>query len=97
MILKDLIEEFLRYLLIDKGYSNNTIESYKRDLIKFLEYNKNKNIDNISNEDLKKYIKYLSKDNLNEKSISESFKLISSLTLIPVLYISSSIALFLKL
>ena len=26
--LKDLIEEFLRYLLIDKGYSNNTIESY---------------------------------------------------------------------
>jgi integrase/recombinase XerD len=40
MILKDLIEEFLRYLLIDKGYSNNTIESYKRDLIKFLEYNK---------------------------------------------------------
>ena len=35
--LSELIEEFLRYLLIDKGYSNNTIESYKRDLDKFLE------------------------------------------------------------
>ena len=53
--LSDLITEFLRYLLIDKGYSENTIESYKRDLNKFLEYNKNTSIDNISNEDLKKY------------------------------------------
>ena len=56
--LSKLIEEFLRYLLIDKGYSENTIESYKRDLDKFLEYNKNTSIDNISNEDLKKYIRY---------------------------------------
>jgi len=57
--LSDLIGEFLRYLLIDKGYSENTIESYKRDLDKFLEYNKNKSINNSSNEDLKEYIKYL--------------------------------------
>ena len=78
MILNDLIEEFLRYLLIDKGYSNNTIESYKRDLIKFLEYNKNKNINNINTEDLKEYIKYLSKDNLNEKSISRNISCLKS-------------------
>ena len=57
--LKELIEEFLRYLLIDKGYSNNTIESYKRDLLTFLEFIKNKNIDNITSSDLKSYIKYL--------------------------------------
>ena len=78
MILKNLIEEFLRYLLIDKGYSNNTIESYKRDLIKFLEYNKNKSIDSISNDDLKEYIKYLSKDNLNDKSISRNISCLKS-------------------
>ena len=30
--------EFLRYLLIDKGYSNNTIESYKKYLKFFLEF-----------------------------------------------------------
>lgn len=76
--LNELIEEFLRYLLIDKGYSNNTIESYKRDLEKFLEYNKNKNINDISNEDLKKYIKYLSNENLNEKSIARNISSLKS-------------------
>ena len=54
--LDELIEEFLRYLLIDKGYSNNTILSYKLDLDKFLKYNKNKKIKDISNKDLKEYV-----------------------------------------
>ena len=36
--ISDLINEFLKYLKIDKGYSNNTIYSYKLDLTKFLEY-----------------------------------------------------------
>lgn len=76
--LSELIEEFLRYLLIDKGYSNNTIESYKRDLLKFLYYNKDKNINDISNKDLKEYIKYLNKENLNEKSISRNISCLKS-------------------
>ena len=76
--LNELIEEFLRYLLIDKGYSNNTIESYKRDLYKFLEYNKNKNINDITNKDLKEYIKYLNEENLNEKSISRNISCLKS-------------------
>lgn len=76
--LKELIGEFLRYLLIDKGYSGNTIESYKRDLYKFLEYNKGKNINNINNNDLKDYIKFLSKENLNEKSISRNISCLKS-------------------
>ena len=78
MNLKELIEEFLRYLLIDKGYSNNTIESYKRDLLKFLEYNKNTNINNITNKELKNYIKYLNDNNLNEKSISRNISTLKS-------------------
>jgi len=76
--LSELIMEFLRYLLIDKGYSNNTIESYKRDLDKFLEYNKDKNINSINNEDLKKYIKYLNEENLNEKSIARNISSLKS-------------------
>ena len=32
------IKDFLNYLLIDKKYSNNTIESYKKDLETFLEF-----------------------------------------------------------
>ena len=78
MNLKELIEEFLRYFLIDKGYSNNTIESYKRDLLKFLEYNKNTNINNITNKELKNYIKYLNDNNLNEKSISRNISTLKS-------------------
>ena len=76
--LYELIEEFLRYLLIDKGYSTNTIESYRRDLTKFLNYNKNKNINDISNKDLKEYVKYLNKENLNEKSISRNISSLKS-------------------
>ncbi len=76
--LNELVDEFLRYLLIDKGYSNNTILSYKQDLEKFLMYNKNKTIDNISNEDLKKYVKYLNSENLNEKSISRNISCLKS-------------------
>lgn len=70
--LNDLIDEFLRYLLIDKGYSNNTVESYKNDLDKFSKYNSNKNINNITNKNLKEYVKYLNDAGLNEKSISRN-------------------------
>lgn len=76
--LKELIEEFLRYLLIDKGYSNNTIESYKRDLLKFLEYNKNIDISKITSKELKEYIKYLNEEKLNEKSISRNISCLKS-------------------
>lgn len=76
--LEELIEEFLRYLLIDKGYSENTIDSYRRDLMKFLEFNKNKNINNITNSDLKEYVKHLKKENLNDKSISRNVSCLKS-------------------
>ena len=76
--LSELVEEFLRYLLIDKGYSNNTIASYKIDLEKFLEYNKGKSINNITNSDLKEYVKWLNKENLNEKSISRNISCLKS-------------------
>ena len=78
MSIDELIEEFLRYLLIDKGYSNNTITSYKEDLEKFLEFNKNKKINEINNSDLKEYVKYLNKENLNEKSISRNISCLKS-------------------
>ena len=90
--LSDLIIEFLRYLLIDKGYSENTIESYKRDLDKFLEYNKNTSIESISNENLKKYIKYLNDCGLNEKSIARNISSLKSFYKFLVIskYISSN-------
>ena len=78
MNLKESIEDFLRYLLIDKNYSNNTIESYKEDLLKFSEFFKSKNITDIDIDDLKRYVKYLNDQELNELSISRNISCIKS-------------------
>ena len=78
MNLKESIEDFLRYLLIYKNYSNNTIESYKEDLLKFNEFFKDKNINNIDIDDLKRYVKYLNDQELNELSISRNISCIKS-------------------
>lgn len=78
MSLDKLINDFLSYLKIDKGYSSNTISSYKNDLYKFLEYNKGKNINNITNNDLKEYLKKLKNETLNEKSISRNISCLKS-------------------
>lgn len=78
MNLKESIEDFLRYLLIDKNYSNNTIESYKEDLLKFSEFFNNKDISSIDIDDLKRYVKYLNNQELNELSISRNISCIKS-------------------
>lgn len=77
-MLEEVIEEFLRYLLIDRGYSNNTIESYKRDLTMFLEYTGNININTIDNNTLKKYLVYLKDKNLSTKSIAQNISCLKS-------------------
>ena len=76
--MKELVEEFLRYLLIDKSYSKNTIESYKIDLNRFVEYFNDCDINSIKIDDLKDYIKHLSEINLNKLSISRNISCIKS-------------------
>jgi integrase/recombinase XerD len=45
MLMQDAIEDFLHYLIVERGLSKNTIDSYKRDLSKYLHHlNKNENI-----------------------------------------------------
>ena len=65
------IDEFCNYLLIDKHYSNNTIESYKRDLTKFYVYI-NKDLKKVSKDDIKDYLKHLYDDKMNERSIARN-------------------------
>jgi len=43
-ILVKQIEEFVTYLDVEKNYAQNTIESYERDLLKFLSFLINRNI-----------------------------------------------------
>lgn len=70
-MLDDLINEFCTYLLIDKNYSKNTIDSYRNDLVMFDKYI-NKSINSIIDSDIKKYLKYLKDNKHNERSIARN-------------------------
>lgn len=52
----DYIEEYLKYLLIEKKYSNNTILSYRNDLNELYEFYKNKNITKLDKKDILNFI-----------------------------------------
>jgi len=43
----ELITEFLNYLSVERGLADNTLSSYKRDLVRFFEYLKSRHIDSI--------------------------------------------------
>ena len=65
---KEYLDDFKNYLSIDKNYSNNTVESYMRDLRFFLEYT-NLKVDQISKKDIDNYILHIFKT-YNESSIN---------------------------
>ena len=70
-MIDDLINEFCTYLLIDKNYSKNTIDAYRNDLEMFNKF-VNKSINNIDDNDIKKYLKYLKDNKHNERSIARN-------------------------
>ena len=74
----DKINEFLDYLLIDKKYSSNTIESYRHDLMQYYTFNltNHHQLSNIQKDDIKEYLKYLKKSNLMDKSIARNISVI---------------------
>ena len=70
-----IIDEYIEYLEKIKGYSKNTITSYKTDIKKYFEYiNKhNKNYDEIE-----KYIQSLSKSKYAKSTVNRKIVSISS-------------------
>ena len=62
------IIDYLNYIKIERGLSDNTYDNYKRDLIFFFEYIK-KDYSKITKSDIIKYIEYLSKNN-NPKTVN---------------------------
>ena len=68
--MKDLIDDYLDYILLEKRLSNETKDSYKFDLDSFYSYFKNKGICDIKEEDVVNYLKYLSSNKkLSSRSI----------------------------
>ena len=73
----DAINNFKSYLLVEKKYSNNTIDAYQRDLLKFAEFME-KDIVKIDETDIHKYLKHLVEEGINERSISRVISCLKS-------------------
>ena len=71
---------FFDFLENDKKLSNNTLQSYKRDLKQFENYARenNKNYAKMTNEDLKKYVEYLQEIGKKSSTISRCLASIRS-------------------
>ena len=61
------IESFLEMMSVERGSSKNTLESYKRDLLGFVEFLET-SPDNCTELDIEKYMQYLAKMGLKSKS-----------------------------
>jgi len=72
----DLIDEFMSYLSIERGLADNTLESYKRDLVKFTTFLKSKGITSIDKVKKPDIISFLMKERdrgLSSNSVARSF------------------------
>jgi integrase/recombinase XerD len=71
---RDLIKEFLTYIQVEKGLSRNTLEGYARDLTRLEQWaNKSsKSVEELTRQDLRKWIAQLSREGLAPSSIARS-------------------------
>ena len=74
----ECIEEFLNYLYIDKKYSENTIQSYERDLMKYYEFLGQPELEQVKKEDIKRYLAYLKEQHLGDKTMSRNISCLRS-------------------
>lgn len=73
--MEKLIEQFLNFLSVERGLSQNTIYSYRVDLIKFISFLKRRHInsmDIVKKDDLTGYLLYLKDRGLSANSISRN-------------------------
>lgn len=71
----ELVNQFLDYLSVERGLSQNTIKSYRQDLIKFIEYISSRNIkkiENVTKPDISRYPFFVKDKGLSASSISRN-------------------------
>ena len=74
------LKDFFNFLKNEKKVSNNTLQSYKRDLTQFKEYllENDKKYNKIKEEDIKEYLKYLEEQEKKPSTISRMIASIRS-------------------
>lgn len=76
--MSEYIDKFLKYLKIEKNYSINTIESYKKDLLEFNEYLKKKKIKDVDYKFIRDYLAYMYQKKYMKKTISRHISTLRS-------------------
>jgi integrase/recombinase XerD len=76
MAMKELAEEFLNYLSVERGLSDNTISAYRADLYKYITYveekKKRDHPDEVERTDIRDYMMSLKDNGLSSNSISRN-------------------------
>ncbi len=75
----ELLSLYLEFIELEKGLSPNSILAYRRDIEAFIEYYIDKNkLENISRQDISRYIRYLKENNYSISSITRKISSIKS-------------------
>src|SRR5579862_7312757 len=75
----DWVHRFLQYLRIEKGLSDNTIESYRHDLAMYLEHLGNISIVEVQQADVSGFLKFLYSRKLKPRSAARAFAAVRGL------------------
>jgi integrase/recombinase XerD len=73
--MKELLEEFINYLSVERGLSKNTIASYRADLVSFLDHLESKGIKDagrVKRDDITNYLLHLKDKGLSGNSVSRA-------------------------
>lgn len=69
ILFQNSIDEYITYLLVDRKYKSNTVDSYYYDLKQYNEYFHGL-VENCKKEDIQKFLAVLSKENKSAKSVA---------------------------
>ena len=73
--MKEKIDEFLQFLKVERNLSSNTIDSYSRDLNKFLAYlssHRGSNLTRVNSENIQNYRRFLKTKGISSSSIARN-------------------------
>ncbi len=66
----ELLNKFLEYLAVEKGLARNTVQSYERDLRRYMEFMKSKGPDSVAQSDVVSFLARLAEEGLATPSVS---------------------------